>query len=96
MRDPKPTFSYLVSQIKERYPNLAYIHIVESRIYGGSTRDGPVPDEWSNNFIREIWAPRPIISAGAYTRDNAIEHAEKTGDLVAFGRQFISNVSRST
>lgn len=30
MTDPKPIFSYLVSQVKERFPGLAYIHVVES------------------------------------------------------------------
>jgi hypothetical protein len=46
----------------------------------------------SNDFIREIWQPRPLISAGAYNRDLAIRAAE-TGDLIAFGRAYIPNVS---
>ena len=49
----------------------------------------------SNDFIREIWSPRPIISAGGYNRDRALEVAETKGDLIAFGRLFISNVSMS-
>ena len=49
----------------------------------------------SNDFIREIWGPRPIISAGGYDRDLAIEFADTKGDLIAFGRYFISNVSVS-
>ena len=28
MEDPIPTFSYVVQQLKERYPNLAYVHAV--------------------------------------------------------------------
>lgn len=47
----------------------------------------------SNDFIRDIWAPRPIVSAGGYTRDIALEVAEEKGDIIAFGRPFISNVS---
>ncbi len=47
----------------------------------------------SNDFIREIWRPRPLISAGGYDRDLALQEAESTGDLIAFGRYFISNVS---
>ena len=43
--------------------------------------------------MREIWYPRPLISAGGYTRDHALEVAETKGDLIAFGRYFISNVS---
>ena len=36
--------------------------------------------------------PRPLITAGRYYRNNAIERVEKTGELVAFGRLFLSNV----
>ncbi len=46
----------------------------------------------SNDFIRKIWLPRPLISAGRYTRESAIARAEETGELTAFGRLFISNV----
>lgn len=46
----------------------------------------------SNDFIREIWRPRPLISAGGYNRELALKVAETKGDLIAFGRFFISNV----
>ncbi|THU76784.1 FMN-linked oxidoreductase [Dendrothele bispora CBS 962.96] len=36
-------------------------------------------------------ATRRLISAGGYTRQTAIETAEKKGDLIAFGRLFIAN-----
>jgi NADPH2 dehydrogenase len=45
-----------------------------------------------NDFLREIWSPRPFISAGGYTRELAIDTAETKGDLIAVGRLFISNV----
>jgi NADPH2 dehydrogenase len=32
--DPLPTYEYLVAQLKTRYPELAYIHVVEPRIKG--------------------------------------------------------------
>ncbi len=32
------------------------------------------------------------MSAGRYTRESAIQRAEETGELIAFGRRFISNV----
>ncbi|KAF9028188.1 hypothetical protein BDZ89DRAFT_1160457 [Hymenopellis radicata] len=87
MEDPKPTFAYLVSQIKEKYPNLnlAYIHLIEPRVNGGSSSEAWLA-EWSNDFIRDIWAPRPLISAGGYSRDLATEVADEKGDLIAFGR----------
>ena len=34
-----------------------------------------------------------MISAGGYNLENALEAAEKQGDLIAFGRKYISNVS---
>lgn len=43
--------------------------------------------------MREIWAPRPFICAGGFERDTAFAHSEETGDLIAFGRAYIANVS---
>ncbi|KII83260.1 hypothetical protein PLICRDRAFT_180528 [Plicaturopsis crispa FD-325 SS-3] len=91
MPDPVPTFSYFVQRLRELHPDLAYVHVVEPRVDAGTTREGGVPAGQSNDFVRAIWAPRPLISAGAYTRESAIEVVEEKGDLVAFGRPFISN-----
>jgi NADPH2 dehydrogenase len=91
MQDPKPTFAYLVSQIVARHPDLAYIHLVEPRVDASSTRK-VVPEGWSNDFLRDIWGHRRFISAGAYTRALALEYADNKDDIIAFGRQFISNV----
>lgn len=35
MKDPLPTFSYLVSEIAKRHPDFAYIHVTEPRVAGG-------------------------------------------------------------
>ena len=107
MEDPIPTFSYLVQQLAKKHTKLGYIHLVEPRVNGQFDREVP-PDEvrrslsnyldvvltaiQSNDFIRTIWAPRPLISAGGYNRDLALEVADQKGDLIAFGRHFISNV----
>lgn len=107
MKDPVPTFRYLAQQLAERHPRLSYVHVVEPRVNGSSDRK-PEPGEvcarssskvsineshvQSNDFIREVWQPRALISAGGYTRDLAIEVAEQRGDLVAFGRHYIPNV----
>lgn len=45
-----------------------------------------------NDFLREIWGSRPFISAGGYNHELAVDVAEKTGNLIAFGRHFIANV----
>ncbi|EMD36580.1 hypothetical protein CERSUDRAFT_106401 [Gelatoporia subvermispora B] len=89
MGNPVPQFSHLVEQLRQQHPDLAYIHVIEPRSTGD--RDREVQQGESNDFIRAIWAPRPVISAGGFTRDSAIEHVSKTGDLVAIGRAFISN-----
>ena len=83
MENPRPTFAYFVSQAKERFPDLAYLHAVEPRS----------DDEGSNEFLREIWGERVFIAAGGYTPQTAAETAETKGGLIAFGRYYISNVS---
>lgn len=94
MKDPIPTFSYLVNEIKEKHPDIAFMHVVEPRISGSAdAEDALVGKDDSNDFIREIWAPRPLISAGRYSRETAIQTANDKGDLIAFGRYFVSNVS---
>ncbi|KAJ7788348.1 hypothetical protein B0H14DRAFT_3115943 [Mycena olivaceomarginata] len=48
-------------------------------------------NEWhSNDFIRELWGNRTLISAGGYNRTTALDRAER-GEIVAFGRPFLAN-----
>ncbi|KAF7348153.1 NADH:flavin oxidoreductase/NADH oxidase [Mycena sanguinolenta] len=93
MADPVPTFSYIVSEIKRLFPDLAYIHLIEPRIAAGSdvakSADNAVQ---SNDFLREIWDDRPLISGGGFSRETAKKLADKRKNaLVAFGRHFIAN-----
>ncbi|KAF7419211.1 hypothetical protein PC9H_001797 [Pleurotus ostreatus] len=89
MADPIPTFSYFVKTLRERHPGLAYLHVVEPRANGVVTVEKK--EGQSNDFIREIWAPKVLISAGGYDRNLAIQMADEKGDVIAFGRFFISN-----
>ena len=93
MKDPVPQFRHFVSQIAATHPTLAYIHVVEPRVNGLMTIP---PEEFdptrSNDFIRAVWAPRPLISCGAYSQELAVQVAETKGDLIAVGRYFVSNV----
>ncbi|EIW62837.1 NADH:flavin oxidoreductase/NADH oxidase [Trametes versicolor FP-101664 SS1] len=84
-----PTFAYYVSQLAEKHPDLAYISLVEPGLSAGEDKD--IEEGETNDFIRKIWLPRTLMSAGRYTRESAIERAEQTGELIAFGRRFISN-----
>lgn len=95
MKDPKPTFSYLVSRVSELYPSLSYLHVVEPRLAGPYDDDSSVEGAESSDFLREIWSPKTYISAGGYTRRSATQRSDETGELIAFGRMFISNVSWS-
>ena len=91
MEDPKPTFAYLVSQAKVRFPDLAYLHAVEPRIAGDGDHN---PDEGdSNEFLRKIWGEKVYIAAGGFSPQMAAETVEAKGGLVAFGRHYIANVS---
>ena len=38
MDDPIPTFTYVVEKLKERHPDLAYLHVVAS---GAPSNEGP-------------------------------------------------------
>ncbi|KAJ7207614.1 hypothetical protein GGX14DRAFT_535313 [Mycena pura] len=87
--DPMPTYAHLVTELRERYPALAYLHVVEPRVDGSVTVE--VKEGYSNDFIRDIWEDRPLISAGGYTRETAIATADHKGDLIAFSRLYIAN-----
>ncbi|KAF4623038.1 hypothetical protein D9613_002359 [Agrocybe pediades] len=80
MSDPVPQFSNFVGELAESHPDLAYLHVLES--------NSPLE---SIDFLRKIWAPRPFISCGGYTRESAIARANESGNLIAFGRWFASN-----
>ena len=91
MENPKPTFAYFVSQAKERFPNLAYLHAIEPRVSGIDDHDSEEGE--SNEFLRNIWGEKAFIAAGGYTPQTAVETVEVKGGLIAFGRHYISNVS---
>jgi NADPH2 dehydrogenase len=96
MEDPIPTFRYLVQQLHDRFPSLAYLHLIESEIKGDNDAQatkGTDGKKDSNDFARNIWGDRPYISAGGYKPDTAQHQLEKRGGLVAFGRLFLANVS---
>ncbi|EPQ51340.1 FMN-linked oxidoreductase [Gloeophyllum trabeum ATCC 11539] len=90
MDDARPTFMCFLSRLRDDHPGIAYIHIVEPGIAGNNSVQRVSGDD-SNDFVREIWQPKPIISAGGYSRETALEAADKHGYLIAFGRLFIAN-----
>ncbi|KAI8641454.1 hypothetical protein BD408DRAFT_388801 [Parasitella parasitica] len=84
------TWGYLTSELQENHPDLAYLHLIESRsnFFDPSlinTTDSLEP-------FRKIWKG-PLITAGGFSTSLkfAEEIAEKTGNLIAYGRAFIAN-----
>ena len=94
MENPIPTFKYLVEQLAERYPNLAYLHAIEDRDVNSDSIAEDKGD--SLDFLARIWAPRTMILAGGFKPDSAanrVQRAHKNGEniFIAFGRWFLSN-----
>ncbi|KAJ7508384.1 hypothetical protein B0H11DRAFT_25140 [Mycena galericulata] len=46
---PKPTFAYLVTQIRDSHSELAYLHVVEPRVDGGEIME--IKDGYSNRDV---------------------------------------------
>lgn len=89
MQDPFPQFSHVIKGLKDL--DLAYIHLVESRVAGNAD----VEATEKNDQLLDIWAPRPALLAGGFTPSSAkddVDRTYKSKDLaIVFGRYFIAN-----
>lgn len=54
MEDPKPTFAYLVNQISDKFPDLAYLHLVEPRVEGNKDRPVGAGEVCSIVFVFQV------------------------------------------
>ena len=94
MPEPRPTFGYLVSALRDEHPSMAHLHVIEPRVVGNADVT-PKSDE-NNDFLREIWnggeggEERIFISASGYTRNTALRTAKDKGGLIPFGRLYIT------
>lgn len=94
MADPVPQFSDVIRRIGERH-ELAYIHLVQTRITGNKTEAKPAEDadEESLHFVLDVWKG-PLLIAGGLTPESArhlVDEEYKGRNVVAvFGRYFIS------
>ncbi|KAJ5097417.1 hypothetical protein N7456_008138 [Penicillium angulare] len=89
MADPVPQFTYLINQL--RTMDLAYLHLVESRISGNTD----VESSGSLDWAIKAWGPeQPILIAGGLEPDSARKLVENDYPgyqvVVVFGRYFIS------
>ncbi|ODN97071.1 hypothetical protein I350_08051 [Cryptococcus amylolentus CBS 6273] len=92
--DPLGTFIPLVEKLLEAHPDLAFIHAVEPRTEGtGSVELAKATDSLDpiRDIVKKKGKGTKFIVAGGYNAEDAKRHADETGDLVAFGRYFISN-----
>ncbi|KAI3317269.1 FMN-linked oxidoreductase [Xylariaceae sp. AK1471] len=88
MENPIPQFTDIIN--KARQSNLAYLHLVESRVSGSEDREGSE----RLNFAYKLWNG-PLLIAGAYKPASAQKHVDEEYPdkdiVVIFGRHFISN-----
>ena len=93
MADPIPQFLYLTQELRKL--DLAYLHLIESRI-SGSSADGVYKDiNHENDLLIEAWGADPILLAGGFTpekSDRVVNEIHPSKNVcVVFGRYFISN-----
>ncbi|KZP30039.1 FMN-linked oxidoreductase [Athelia psychrophila] len=92
MTNPEPQFTHLINAIRTLYPDFAYLHVLEPRVDGWADRETISAHQVTErDALHALWAPKPLISAGGYDREMGVDVAQKTGQLVAYGRLFISN-----
>ncbi|KAB2574700.1 putative inactive dehydrogenase EasA [Lasiodiplodia theobromae] len=91
MQDPVPQFTHLITHLTAL--KLAYLHLVEPRVHG--VLDMKPADGETLEFALRAWGKeRPVLIAGGYTPELAVEAVEKTykdyDAVIVFGRRFIS------
>ncbi|KAG8913487.1 hypothetical protein FRC00_002311 [Tulasnella sp. 408] len=97
MPDPVPQFAYLTRELRDRYPDMAYIHFIEGRVHGNLDVASTVPE--TSDVFREIWQEKDkergkqsvFLSAGGWSPESAARVVREKGGAVAFGRAFIGN-----
>jgi NADPH2 dehydrogenase len=90
MENPIPQFTDVINKASQS--NIAYLHLVESRISGSDDFNGQVHDRL--DFAYNLWNG-PLLVAGGYTPQEAQELVDEKYPekdiMVIFGRYFISN-----
>ncbi|GAB7359108.1 hypothetical protein MBLNU230_g5178t2 [Neophaeotheca triangularis] len=92
MKDPIPDFTRLVELLKTL--KLGYLHLVEARLRGNDDVD--VAADKNISWLVKLWDnTSPVLIAGGFKPDTALEAADKTyrgyDVAIVFGRYFVSN-----
>ena len=93
MKDPVPQFLHIISELKKL--DLAYLHLVESRLSGDAATAVYDAVTRRNDPFVELWGSQaPLILAGGFTPETAEKVVSEiyTGEnvCIAFGRLYIS------
>lgn len=84
------TYTALTKEMRTRFPELAYLHLVEPRIK--VVDEVEVEDGEDLHFIADLWAPKPLLVAGGLKAEDAEIVARQYPNAVpTYGRLFISN-----
>ncbi|KAL0952976.1 hypothetical protein HGRIS_007187 [Hohenbuehelia grisea] len=71
MKEPEPTYTYFVSEVRKRHPSLAWLHAIEARVdRGGNDRNAGAHE--SIEFLRRIWAGPSSARVGTPVRQHWI------------------------
>ncbi|KAG9030794.1 hypothetical protein FRB95_003553 [Tulasnella sp. JGI-2019a] len=92
----KEQFTHTISSIRDQYPHLAYLHLIEPRVGSAdpaiTDRD---PGDANLDWARTAWGGErygsPLFCAGGYSRASALETVDKFGGAIVFGRLFLAN-----
>jgi len=94
MKEPIPQYTHFITHLKAVHPDLAYLHVIEPEPAHSARQEDEEPE--SNDFIRKLWVPKPLITAGGYTRGSAMDQTQSRSnenELIAFGKLYTSNVN---
>ena len=95
--DPYETFIPWAEKLMTTWPDLAYVHVIESRV-AGSTDSDTADEKDTVQPFREIVEKRSggktkFMTAGGWDPKAAAEHSKQfPDDLIAFGRYFIGKL----
>jgi N-ethylmaleimide reductase len=85
--NPEALFTHVVQQLARR--DIGFLHVIEG-MTGGPRTPGR-PTDFDLDKLRRLF-PNTYIANNGYTRELAIEaRASNKADLIAFGKDFISN-----
>ncbi|KAL7416478.1 hypothetical protein BDY24DRAFT_337123 [Mrakia frigida] len=93
---PKETFGFFTKALVSEFPKLAYVHFTEAVNEKGLSEENLPSNDYVNILTSFPIEPSHAdsffsLSSDGFTRERAVTHGNRTGDVVVFGRFFIAN-----